>query len=382
MEENKKAAVEMAFQQIKLPTNLYIEDTYSNRPYVKYGVDNNFPELLIQLADRSALHNAIISSKVDYCYASGLTLKDNDLASKLFVNHPNPYESLNEIYRKCLYDYIMYGAFAVNVIWSNDGESIAEIYHIDASKIRSGKKNGRGFVEEYFYSDDWSKSVPRYKSVKAFDITDRTGGQLLYCKSYRPGTYYYPLPDYSGSLNYIATDAEISNYHLSHILNGMAPSYLITFCNGIPEEAERKKIKRQFESEYCGSDNAGKFVLSYIDDPDKAPKIESLSADNLAEQFIQLQDTVVQNILAGHRIVSPSLVGIKSEGISFGSGEEIKNAFYLFNNNVIKPIQDFVVGQFNRILKETNNWIADELIPTEINTDFVGTTEINNQENE
>ena len=366
MSKNEKIeienVIETAFQRITLPS--FEESTFSNKPYVRYGERNMFPEFLQDLANRSALHNAIISSKVDYSYASGLKIdEDNNLSTRLFFNHPNPYEDMNSIYRKCLYDYILYGAFALNIIWSQDGESICEIYHIDASKIRSGKKNERGVVDEYFYCDDWSKSAPRYKAVKSFRIDNRQGSQLLYYKEYRPGTFYYALPSYVGALNYITIDAEISNFHLSHLLNGMSPNYMITFTNGVPSPEERTKIKNQMIGEYTGTDNAGKFIMSFVDDPTKVPNIQSLSADNLDEQFIQLSSQVLQNILSGHKVVSPMLVGIKTEG-QLGGNTELESSFEIFNNTVIKPIQDSVIGQLNRVLRETKGWSGNELIST------------------
>lgn len=355
--------IEIACQRIQLPD--YREETFSSKSYVKYGEHNDFPKFLQELAGRSALHNAIISSKVDYCYADGLKLVGDrlELSTQLFVNHPNPTEDMDSIYRKCLYDYILYGAFALNVIWANDCENIAEIYHIDAAKIRSGKKNDKGVVETYFYCEDWSKAAPRYKEVPAFRNDNRQGSQLLYYKEYRPGTFYYALPSYVGALNYIMIDAEISNYHLSHLLNGMSPNFMITFTNGVPTDEERRKIKQQMIQEYTGTDNAGKFIVSFVDDPTKVPDVQTLSADNLDEQFNQLSDQVLQNILSGHKIVSPMLVGIKTEG-QLGGSNELETAYEIFTKTVIQPIQKDVVTVFNRILKETKSWNGNELEPT------------------
>lgn len=361
--ETKTNVIETAFQRIQLPS--FEETCFSNKPYVKYGEGNVFPTFLQDLANRSALHNAILSSKVDYAYADGLKLSDNikNLSTTLFVNHPNPFEDMNSIYRKCLYDYILYGAFCINVIWSNDGESICEIYHIDLAKIRSGKRNERGVVEEYFYCEDWNKAAPRYKPVAAYRNDNRQGSQLLYFKEYRPGTFYYALPSYVGALNYITIDAEISNYHLAHLLNGMSPNFIISFTNGVPSEEERRKIKQQMIEEYTGTDNAGKFIMTFTDDPAKVPVVNTLSADNLDEQFIQLSEQVLQNILSGHKVVSPMLVGIKSEG-QLGGNTELETSFEIFNNTVIRPIQNDVISQLNKLLRETKGWAGNELEPT------------------
>lgn len=361
--ETKTNVIETAFQRIKLPS--FEETCFSNKPYVKYGEGNTFPTFLQDLANRSALHNAILSSKVDYSYADGLKLNDDkqNISTTLFVNHPNPFEDMNSIYRKCLYDYILYGAFCLNVIWSNDGESICEIYHIDAAKIRSGKRNERGIIESYFYCEDWDKTAPRYKAVPVYRNDNRQGSQLLYFKEYRPGTFYYALPSYVGALNYITIDAEISNYHLAHLLNGMSPNFIISFTNGDPGDEERRKIKQQMIDEYTGTDNAGKFIMTFTDDPARVPVVNTLSSDNLDEQFNQLSEQVLQNILSGHKVVSPMLVGIKSEG-QLGGNTELETSFEIFNNTIIKPIQKDVIEVLNRIIRETKSWNGNKLGPT------------------
>lgn len=352
----------MQFDRIKLPT--YTEKMYSGKPWVKYGDNNLFPIFLQEMANKSALHGAIISSKVDYSFANGLELKDGNFSNRLFFNHPNSFEDLNAIYKKCLYDFILYGGFALNVIWAQDGSTVSELYHVDFSKIRCGKKNERDVVTDYFYCDDWA-NVARvgYKPIKAFNLNERVGSQLLVVKEYRPSTFYYPLPAYIGALNYIAIDTEISNYHLSHLLNGMTPNVLINFTNGIPTEEERRNIKQQFINEYTGADNAGKFILTFNEDSTRIPQIQTLSADNLDEQFIQLQSTVMENILAGHKIVSPMLVGIKTEG-QLGGATELANAYKIYYETVIKNIQNVVIGGLNDVLRQTSDFDGAELTPT------------------
>lgn len=357
-------------QQISLP--VFNEKSFSGQEYVRYGEDNCFPQFLQMLSDRSALHNAIITTKVDYSYGYGLTFdeeSDETLLTKAFIKHPNPYEDLNSIYKKCLYDYILYGAFALNVIWDADGEHIAEIYHCDVAKLRSGLKDDFGIVHEYFYSNNWRKTFTKdYKKIKAFTKQDRKGSQILYAKEYRPGISYYALPSYCGCLNSIATDIEISNFHLSHILNGMAPSKMITFVDGVPSEEEERAIKRQIENVYTGSDNAGRFVLSFVNSPEKAPQINTLGGDNLDEEFIQLESSVLNQILAGHKVTSPLLVGLRTDNNGLGSNaNEILESFRVFVNTVIKPIQEEVVNKLNMLIRYTKGYVRGELEPT-VNT--------------
>lgn len=358
--------IPVKMQQISLP--VFSEKVYTGQKFVRYGDDNLFPQFLQMLADRSALHGAIVTNKLNYAYGHGFEYDDStkNILTTAWMKHPNPYETLNDIYKKCLYDYILYGAFALNVIWDADKQHIAEIYHCDVSKIRCGMKDRFGIVREYFYSDVWYKTALReYDSIPAFSITNREGSQILYYKDYRPGTSYYALPSYCGALNAIATDMEISNFHLSHILNGMSPSKSITFMDGVPSEDEQRNIKGQIESLYTGSDNAGKFLLNFVNSPEKAPKIDTLGGDNLGDEFIQLESSVLNQILAGHMVTSPLLVGLRTDNNGLGSNsDEILKAFEVFTNTVIKPIQDTVIKTFNDIIQYTKGYEGLILEPT------------------
>lgn len=354
----KGSILPIQMQQIQLP--VFTEKIFNGQKYVRYGDDNLFPQFLQLLANRSALHNAIITTKLDYAYGKGLDYNptDKDVLTVAFLNHPNPYESFHDIYKKVLYDYILYGAFVLNIIWDSDGEHIAEVYHCDVTKLRSGLKDRFGIVNEYYYADTWYKTINRnYESIKSFNPKNRKGGQILYYKQYRPGVDYYALPSYCGCLNSIATDVEISNFHLSHILNGMSPSKMITFMDGVPSEEEERDLKSQIEALYTGTDNAGKFILNFVATPERAPKIDTLGGDNLGDEFIQLEDSVQNQILVGHKVSSPLLVGLRSGNNGLGSNaDEIYNAYQVFVNNVIKPIQDEVLKVFNDILPYTKGY--------------------------
>lgn len=366
MEEKQRITViNVNLSQVDLPTF----NEQRNLDWVKYGSDNLFPNKLQELSNRSALHNAIISSKVDNACGIGVTYSDEEhKKTEMFIASVNGLESLEDFIRKISYDYILYGGYAINVIWSKDHKSIAEIHHIDFSKIRCGKQNERGEIETYWYSKDWanyrkSEYEPQEIPAFSFDIKKRkAASQLMYVKEYRPGADYYPLPSYVGALAYIEIDTEIANFHLAHIKNGMQPSIMINFNNGIPTTEERKKIERQIESKYNGTDNAGKFILTFSDDKDKAPTVTTLTPSQLDKQFIQLQDTVLQNILSGHKVVSPMIVGIKTEG-QLGGANELENAFNIYTNTVIRPIQEIVLRSINTITR-INGLMEISIIPS------------------
>jgi len=342
------------------------EVTHGN--YIKYGEANNYPQLLIDLLNSSALHNSIINSRKDLVVGDEVVILNTEPVERSkteqFIESVNPKETLHEVIDKLTYDYETFGGYALNVIWSKDRTKIVQMYHIDFSTIRSGVADMHGEIHEYFYSPDWSKC--RYKnnkpvSIPAFNKDDRSQpSQLIYHKGYRPGQWYYPSPSYVAALNWIELDGEISNFHLSNIKNGMVPGMWVNFNNGEPQNAEqRKAIYKAIQDDFQGSSSAGKFVITFSDDANKAPTFQPMGVSDADKLFITLQDLVLQNVLSAHQLTSPMIAGIKTAG-SLGGRTELIEAFELYSNMVVKPDRRFVLDPINKIL-ELNNLSSIDL---------------------
>lgn len=346
--DNNILSIELS--QIKLPEAK--ERLMTNSRFVRYGEDNNFNLFLENLKEYAPLHNAILTSKLEQAFGKGLLVQSDNLAFKLFHAHCNEDCGLDDIYYNCLQDLILYGGFYLEVIWDNDGK-LAQIYHLPFAKIRAGRKDSETHrIEQYFYCDDWFRQYQLgYTPIPVVDFTNRTGRQIYVYRQYVAGREYYPVPDYTASLSYIALEKEIANYGLSEIRNGFGGSTMINFKNGIPSEEEQQKIKQRVQQQLTSSDNAGKLLVTFSPNADSAPDISSIQASDAADKYLQVEKSVLENVLAGHRCISPLLVGIRTESNGLGNNaNEIETAFELWNNSVIKPYQDKVVKALNTLL--------------------------------
>jgi hypothetical protein len=158
---------------------------------------------------------------------------------------------------------------------------------------------------------------------------------------------YYPLPDYNAGLNIIALDAEIDNFHKNNIRNGLAPSLAITtFTNADPEE--RQILEEQLRQGYAGSDNAGSLMYMDVANKDEAPIITPIPQNGADGYYTTVNDMVLQKILTAHRITSPMLVGIKTEG-QLGGRTELLDAYSHFLKTVIQPMQAKILNTFEEI---------------------------------
>lgn len=321
-----------------------------SKDYIQYGEDNKYPQYLTYLFNKSGKHNAILTGKADYIFGEGFENGD------MTVNRLG--ESLNDISKKAILDVEIYGGFRLEIIYNRLGK-VSEIYHVDYTTIRVGKDNG------YYYCETWEKySQSDIEFIPAFDPGHPMGSQIYAYNEYRPQTRFYPLPSYIGCNNYVETDIEISKYYLSAIRNGMMPSKMIQFYQGEPTEDKKKEIERRFQKKFAGAENAGKFILVFGNDKQKQVDVSDLSASELDKQFVELNKTCQQEIYAGHKVTSPMLFGIKTEG-QLGGNTELKAAYELFRNTYAKPKATAYAKEI-QYLMESSIWPGQyQLKPTD-----------------
>jgi len=317
--------------------------------WVEFGSDNNYFQYLIDRYNGSPTNMAIINGISEMIYGKGLDATDSHRRPEQYAMMISLFK--DQVVRRLCSDLKLMGQCAIQVIYSKDRSRIVKLEHIPVETLRAEKCNDKGEVPAYFYFNDWSKYKRSSKltRIPAFGMSNE-GLEILYVKPYRSGYKYYSPPDYEGGTQYAELEQEISNYHLNNILNGLAPSMLINMNNGTPSPAERELIEQRIYQKFSGTSNAGKFILSFNDDPSTAATIEPIQLSDAHNQYQFLSDESSKKIMVAHRVVSPMLLGVK-DNTGFGSNaDELKTASILMDNMVIRPFQTLLINAFDQIL--------------------------------
>lgn len=359
------------FDQVPLP--IYKE--VKGKDWIYYGERNDYPNYLLRIYNNSAKHNAIVTGKVDYICGNGWDVKSDDPMAKAkaygMIDKVNSSEeSLNELTKKITTDLTIFGGYYLQVIWTKATGEIAELYHVDYYKVRTNADNSEFYVSDNWIKNDNVNPRPDFEAFPAFDPNNRTGSQILYFKEYRAGANTYSLPDYRGAISYIELDISIGEYHLNTINNGMFSSKLINLNGGKVSQEEEDRIERQFKDKFSGSKNAGKFMLAFNDSKENEPSIVDLSGTELDKHFDLLNKTVQQEIFSGHKVTSPMLFGVKTEG-QLGGRAELREASELFQNTYVNAKQRSLEETINYLYKFNDVTAQLELRKTEpINFEF------------
>jgi hypothetical protein len=348
----------LSFAEAKQPE--YKEKKGEGGGYIEFGQKNDYPTYLVDLFNKSAKHNAIVKGKVNYITGNGFKIVgDADPIGEQFIASANQSESLTEVLRKVSTDIEIFGGAYLQIIWSQVGENLNEIYHIDYTKVRANEDN-----TQYWYSDNWKDRNYKKEVYNAFNSQVRTGTQILYLKEYRPNLNAYALPGYFGALNYIESDIEISKHVLGNAQTGFSASKLITLPNGEPTDDEKRTIERKFTERFTGSDGK-KFILSFTNDASRKPIIDDLGASDISKEDFQNVDKLIQqNMYAGHQITAPDLFGISTPG-QLGTRQQMRDSYEIFKNTYVNDKQIYLEQVFNLLAKLHGSTSEMQIIPVE-----------------
>jgi hypothetical protein len=72
--ENKECGQVRIYRSFRLAKIFRYRNTQkqNNKDWIKYGKDNDYPDYLITLAERSSTHRAIVTGKVDLILGKGM----------------------------------------------------------------------------------------------------------------------------------------------------------------------------------------------------------------------------------------------------------------------------------------------------------------------
>ena len=321
-----------------------------NKDWVQYGDDNNYYQYLIDLYHSSPTNNACIKGTVDQIFGKGLevTRASRDLAG--YIEFKKMFS--NDDIRAIAMDLKMLGQASFQLVKSKDRKKYVQAKHFPQQTLRPAKCNEKGEIEKYYYCPDWANLKRGHNPIefRAFGYDQNANECILTIKPYSTGSFYFAPVDYQGGTQYANLEAEISNFHINNIMNGLAPSMLINFNNGQPPAEVKDTVEAQIKQKFGGSSNAGRFIISWNDGQDSKADITPVQLSDAHNQYQFLSGEAMQKIMVAHRVVSPMLLGIK-DNTGFGNNaDEMKTASILFDNVVVRPFQRLIIDAVTKVL--------------------------------
>lgn len=307
------------------------ETVRSGYDYVSWGKDNRFPNDLYDMYQNSAILQSVINGTADYVFGSGV------ISAFDVVN--DKYETLEDVVKRCVFDLLIFGGFAIQLMYK--GGKVEAMYWLDFQKCRKSEDE-----KKVYYSDDWGKYAKKALEYNAWTPGTDKGTCIFYYKGHKTRGIY-PVPMYIGALKSVKISTEISNFHLNNITKGFASNAVISFNNGEPDEDTKARIEKDVKEKFCGTDNAGSFLLLFNDSKDNACEIAKIQDDKFDLKYDALAKSVKEDIFIAFR-ATPTLFGLPNENNGF-SKQEYLESFELYNKTVVVPLQKDVERAFKSI---------------------------------
>jgi hypothetical protein len=295
---------------------------YMGRKWVLNGEKNSFPQYVIDRKIGSPTNSAILEVFCELLFGKGIGI-NGELET---------YEELLQIFtksdiRKCLDDYLTFGYCFIEIIRGRQVEGIsrrvAKMKHLPAEKIGRDKMDSKGVINGAWYCYDWT-NTNKYKPefIPEFQGVLNNSKMVLSVVPSQQGQDYFALPKYISGLHYAELEEEIANYCINHIKNGLSFGYIINFNNGSQLTPEQKDdVERMIKKKLAGSNNAGKFILSFNDSKDGEVTVVPLEVNDAHSQWEFLTKEARQQIITAHGAY-PNLFGINS-GNGFANNAEL-----------------------------------------------------------
>jgi hypothetical protein len=290
----------------------------------------------------SPLHGAIVDYKTNAVIGGGFNLTTDKLTPQeklemfTFEKKANLKHTVKAVTKQLIIHNRVYFK-----LYFGEKKKLIKIENVSPDKVRVSR-----FGDMYYLCDDWSTNID-IKEIKPYHITCKDECQLYSYEVKSVGQDFYSLPTYSSALNFAFLSGELSYFAKSNIQNSVFPSFAMMFPKRPQSEEEKHMIKETIDR-LKGAANAGKAVAFFANSADQLPKIESLPTNGNDKLFHEASALNTEQICFSHTI-DPILMGIRTTG-SLGNGSDIKQAYVIFEKNVVMELRQQVVTIFQEIL--------------------------------
>jgi len=331
--------------------------------YIKFGLQDDFPNILERMLRQSPVHSGIITKKAKMVSGNGINYNTEAFRTlakqaeiKAFINNcAGKNKGLYDVITHAAFQYEEFGAFAFFVKWNKEHNKLVEFRSLDMKGFRLAEPTKDGKVTHCIIRRSFGGSATTMqnndpKTFKLFDSFDKTTAeQVLYFANPYSGNEFYGVPNYIAAYNFIAADFQFGKHIENSATNGFTPKVMATFVGRNMSGEQKREEYLKFKESFTGPD-ADNFILSWVRNKDEAPEVKPLDVANLDKTIDVLSRLNDAKILTAHNVTSPTLFGVMVSGKLGGTGNELVTAYQIFRATETLPNRKVLMDAVNRVL--------------------------------
>ena len=320
----------------------FVWGRYEVRGYVPFGDDNMYPQWLNQMYYSSPLHGSIVDFKANASVGGGFEFNTDRLNAKgktdlyAFSKQLNFQKLIPLLTKELIVHERNYF-----VLTLKEGK-VVKTKRVSADKVRTNKNRTK-----YSVCDDWM-STTDIKTYEPYNKGCKNGDYLLCFENLTLGQDIYPIPAYTSALNFAYLSGELSYLAKNNIQNSIFPSFAMLFPKKPQSEEEMEAVKDSVKN-MKGAENAGKPVAFFANSKDQLPELVTVPTNANDTLFKETSELITEQLCFAHTI-DPILLGVRTTG-SLGNGSDIKQAYVIFEKNVVMPLRERIENIINTLLE-------------------------------
>lgn len=369
----------MPISAISAPVATITTENNSTLKYMKWGANNDEPDVREALIENNNILPSLLESKVYMLLGSRMILykwvavEDKATGGVKMVQQEIPFTrkvkqwikdfKIHDLRHDAARDLIFHSQFFIEFTKKLKGElANAEIFRakqVRPAEIDNAGEVGRMRINNWLVCGDWKHARKHgVLSVRSYQGLKKESKAKKYLRRYANrllgGPYFY-APTWWGSRLWVQLANCIPEFHLRNLENGYTIRYHVKFPkdyfysndvkHGTPTDAEKEKahvdaetrkkaFMQKLNNHLAGIKNTGRAFFSTYDVQKAVGKefpgviIEPISADLKDEALLKLFDKSNEAIVSGLGIL-PSVSGVNTPG-KLSSGSDIRNAFAFY----------------------------------------------------
>lgn len=339
----------------------HINRTNEGLEYIRFGANDDIPEVLDKLRMQSPTHSGILLKKAKMVAGNKLEYSEDDIQlgrktmfNAFYKNCEAEGIGIRKVFNDMAFHYEEYGGVYLYIKWNSDKTRIVKMEVLPYNSVRVGNLNTNNKIDHFVVRRTFKKDARGMKGnesrrVEAYKKGSNAKEEIIYIKNPYSVTDIYGVPNYLSAFYFISADYEFGQSTLNGAKNGFQPKVIATMVGRNMTDEQKAEEHKKFMNNFTGSDG-DQVLISWVRKMEEAPNFEVMDVKNLdktVNTFAELNDN---KIITAHNVTSPNLFGINKAGKLNQSTDEMRAAYQMFRATETLPNRELLLTKLNDVM--------------------------------
>lgn len=343
--------------------------------YVRFGDNDDIPEVLDKMRMQSPTHSGIITKKAKMICGADIGFeKDGGVEFKAFIrNCSGKDRSFQEFFTDAAFYYEQYGAVPILIKWNEKKTKIIMMKALNHNSVRVCALDEFNNPTKFLLKKTFKKGTDtmtgnKAREVEAFVRGSKNKEEILYIKNPHSIVPIYGVPNYISAYYFISADYHFGEHIDNSAENGFTPKVIATFIGRNMTEEQKQDEYDKFRANFTGT-RGEPVILNWIKRQEEKPTFDVLDVKNLDRTVDVLAKLNDAKILTAHNITSPTLFGVMVSGKLGGTGDELNSSYKIFRATETIPSRNVLLNSIQLIM-DNSGYQKNKIIIKDLDIEF------------